>query len=102
MDLKKKTTYIPGFVPGKTRDEVLDNLMTVIFEIQSPRERHIFRFCKRARIRKKYIDRLTREAVTVIFIRRFFNTDNVSGAELLHRFKRGDLNEFGLRNSEFG
>lgn len=102
MDLKSKFVNIPGFVPGETRDEMLDNLMTVILEIQSPRERHILRYCKRARIRKKYIDRLTREAVTVIFIRRFFNTDNVSGAELLHRFKRGDLNEFGLRTSEFG
>ncbi len=91
MDLRKKSVFIPGVVQGETRDEVLDNLVTVVWEIESPRERHILRYCKRARIRKKYIDRLTREAMIVLLLRRIFNADNVSSRELLHKFKRGDL-----------
>ena len=101
MDLKKKTLYIPGFVPGDSEAEVLNNLMTVVLEIQSPREWHILRYCKRARIRKKYIDRLTREAVVVLLLRRIFNADNVSSRELLHKFKRGDLSaECRTQNAE--
>lgn len=97
MDLKNKTMYIPGFVPGETEEEVLYNVMKVVCELQTPRERHILRYCKRARIRKKYIDRLNQEACIVILLRRIFDVDNVSSSTLLHKFKRGDLNEFEFR-----
>lgn len=69
MDLKKKTLYIPGFVPGETEDEVIQNLLDVATEIASPRECHILQYCKRARIRKKYIDRLIPKACAVILLR---------------------------------
>lgn len=91
MKLRKKTINILGVVPGDSEAEALNNLVTVVCEIESPRERHILRYCKRARIRKKYIDRLTREAVVVLLLRGIFNADNVSARELLHKFKRGDL-----------
>lgn len=91
MDLRKKSVFVPGVVPGDSESEVLNNLMTVVCEIESPRERHILLYCKRARIRKKYIDRLTREALIVFLLRKIFDADNVSARELLHKFKRGDL-----------
>lgn len=91
MDLKKKTLYIPGFVPGENKAEVIKNVIDVMKEIESPREYHILRYCKRARIRKKYIDRLNREVLSVFLLRKIFDADNVSARELLHRFKRGDF-----------
>ncbi len=91
MNLKNKTIYIPGFVPGENEKDVLHNVMTVVRELRTSKEEHILRYCKRARIRKKYIGRLIREAVIVILIRQIFDADNVSARELLHKFKRGDL-----------
>lgn len=91
MDLKKKCINIPGFVPGENEAEVIKNVIDVMEEIQSPRERHILRYCKRARIRKKYIDRLSRAALSVILLRQIFDADNVSAREMLHKFKRGDF-----------
>lgn len=91
MNLKNKTIYIPGFVPGENEKDVLHNVMTVVRELQTAKEEHILRCCKRARIRKKYVNRLTRDALIVLLLRRIFNADNVSARELLHKFKRGDL-----------
>ncbi len=101
MNLKNKTLYIPGIVPGETEEEVIKNLLKVVDEIDTPRDRHILRFCKRARIRKKYIDRLTRDALIVFLLRSIFDADNVSSRELLHKFKRGELNaECRTQNAE--
>ena len=69
MDLRNKNTYIPGFVPGENKDEVLENVFKVVDEIASPRDKHILQYCKRARTRKKYMDKLIREAVSIIFLR---------------------------------
>lgn len=69
MNLKNKNIYIPGFVPGETADEVFDNVVNVMEEISTPRERHIVKYAKRARIRKKYIDRLVKRAVAEILFR---------------------------------
>ncbi len=91
MDLKKKTLYIPGFVPGENEAEVLHNVITVMCELLTAKEKHILRYCKRARIRKKYIDRLNREGLIVFLLRQIFDADNVSARELLHKFKRGDF-----------
>ena len=67
MKLEEKLIYIPGFVPGETKEEKVLCIISKMVKVSSARERHIMRCTKRSRIRKKYCDRLRERAISDIF-----------------------------------
>ena len=70
MDLCKKNIYIPGFVPGANVEEKVQYLVAVMAEVSTPKEKHMLRYTKRKRIKKKYFDRLLDRALLEIFCRK--------------------------------
>ena len=63
MDLRNKNIYIPGFVPGETKEEMVLCVILRMLKVSSAREMHIMRCTKRSRIRKKYCDRIRERAI---------------------------------------
>lgn len=70
MNLMDKNVHLPSFVPGATLDERIENAVRVMVEVSSSRERHLMRFSKKKRIKKKYCDRLLERALGEIFFRK--------------------------------